>query len=365
MRRHFPWTVLILVLAAASVRAASDIDDDEDVLLYPTSAWLDGKEWKAEIHGRIYEPEPDSIKRAGIVKVLEKVVGTGGSEDERRRFDYIARLFLVDDEEDQELQVRIGGTVYDAGESEGNGHFAETLKLSADEAARMRHGPATKDGWTSFTAVTGDDDKRVFAGRFAWFDAEGLSVVSDVDDTIRITEVRDRDKMLKNTFFRPFQAAPGMADLYKRFAAKGTAFHLVSGSPWQLYEPLAAWHAEAGFPGGTWHLKHYRLTDKSVLNLFADQESFKKPMIERLMKRYPKRRFVLVGDSGEADPEIYGKLARDHQDQVLAVFIRNVTDEKADNERFKAAFAPLEGKPHALFADPKELDAQVKDLLRE
>lgn len=365
MRRLRLCAPVLLLLAAVSARAASDIDADEDVLLYPTSAWLDGEEWKAAIHGRIYEPEPNSIKRAAVVKVLEEVVGTGETEDERKRFDYIARLFLVDDEEDQEIQVRIGETVHDAGESEGNGHFAETLKFAADEAARLRHGPATKDGWTSFTAVTDDDDKRVFAGHFAWIDAEGLSVVSDVDDTIRITEVRDRDAMLKNTFYLPFQAAPGMADLYKRFAAQGAAFHLVSGSPWQLYQPLAAWHAEAGFPAATWHLKYYRLTDKSVLNLFADQESFKKPMIERLMKRYPKRRFVLIGDSGEADPEIYGKLARENKDQVIAVFIRNVTEEKADNERFKAAFAGLDGKPHALFTDVKELDAQVKELLKE
>lgn len=365
MHRPYRWAVFFLLLAAAPARAASDIDDDEEVLLYPSCAWPDGKDWKVEIHGRIYEPEADSIKRKAAVKLLEKIVGTGETEDERKRFDYIARLFLVDDEDGQDMQVRIGGAVHDAGESEGNGHFAETLRFAGDEAARLRHGPATKDGWTSFTAVTGKEDKRVFAGRFAWIGAEGLSVVSDIDDTIRITEVRDRGKMLKNTFFRPFQAAPGMADLYQRFAAKGAVFHIVSGTPWQLYEPLAAWHAEAGFPAATWHLKHYRLTDKSVLNLFSDQESFKKPQIERLMKRYPKRRFVLVGDSGQEDPEIYGKLAREHKDSVAAVFIRNVTDEKPDNERFKAAFAALEGKPHALFADVKELDAQAKDLLKE
>ena len=62
----------------------------------------------------------------------------------------------------------------------------------------------------------------------AWGHSHGVPtrVISDIDDTVKITEVRDRHAMLRNTFLREFQPVPGMADFYQTLArSNGAAFH--------------------------------------------------------------------------------------------------------------------------------------------
>ena len=54
------------------------------------------------------------------------------------------------------------------------------------------------------------------------------------------------------------------------------------------------------------------------------QNQYKTGVIERILADFPRRRFLLVGDSGEQDPEIYGAIARKHPEQVERIFIRNV-----------------------------------------
>jgi len=44
--------------------------------------------------------------------------------------------------------------------------------------------------------------------------AEGVSIISDIDDTIRVSNVADRAALLRGTFVEPFAAVPRMAELY-------------------------------------------------------------------------------------------------------------------------------------------------------
>ena len=90
-------------------------------------------------------------------------------------------------------------------------------------------------------------------------------------------------------------------------------------------------------------------------DLFSDAGQGKRKAIERLLQAYPRRRFVLVGDSGEGDPEIYGAIARQFPGRVSAIFIRDVTDEAADGPRYRQAFAGLESVTWQLFTDPAVL----------
>ena len=94
-----------------------------------------------------------------------------------------------------------------------------------------------------------------FAGVVHFPSPQGVSVISDIDDTIKISEVKDRKLLLQNTFFRPFQAVPGVPDKYRQWAEAGVAFSSVSASPWQLYDPLANFFRQVGFPHATFHLK--------------------------------------------------------------------------------------------------------------
>jgi phosphatidate phosphatase APP1 len=61
----------------------------------------------------------------------------------------------------------------------------------------------------------------------------------------------------------------------------------------------------------------------------------KSAAIRKLMKAFPMRRFVLVGDSRERDPEIYAKLCRQFPNQVLAIYIREWEDRPMSPERME------------------------------
>ena len=74
-----------------------------------------------------------------------------------------------------------------------------------------------------------------------------------------------------------------------------------------------------------------------------------------LIGRFPNRRFVLVGDSGERDPEIYAALARKHPQQIIRVWIRDVTGEPAGAERYEKAFRDLPVESWQVFAAPEDL----------
>jgi phosphatidate phosphatase APP1 len=144
--------------------------------------------------------------------------------------------------------------------------------------------------------------------------------------------------LLRNSFLREFKAVDGMAKMYQQLASRGATFHYVSASPWQLYPPLSEFMAKDSFPAGSFHMKYFRLKDRSALQMLASQNKYKPAVIEKILADFPKRRFILVGDSGEQDPEIYGELARKFPRQVAKILVRDVQDLSSYDERFKKAF---------------------------
>ena len=342
----------------------SDINSDETVVFYPTCAHLstDGKTWTVPVHGVIYEPEEDSTRRGLLVDAIRRTLAVDAESPEGEIFQQRVRLFLVDNERGKNISIRLGGQVYKAGMSGANGHFSQTLQLPAAETDRLLEKRPADGGWLKFEAITRRNDPRRFTGRVQLIGRRGLSIISDIDDTIKHTQVRDHKAVLRNTFLRKFEPVPGMPELYRDFAANGAAFHYVSGSPWQLYPALTALFGTNGYPLGSFHLKHFRLKDSSALNLLLSQEKTKTEAIEPILAAFPGRRFIMIGDSGEQDPEIYGKIARKHPKQVVAVCIRNVTSEKPDNERFRKAMAGLGDTRSILFEKADELRPLVDEL---
>ena len=193
---------------------------------------------------------------------------------------------------------------------------------------------------------------------------QGLSIISDIDDTIKHSQVGDRQAVLANTFLREFQPVPGMPELYREWAQQGIVFHYVSGSPWQLYLPLAEFFSAQQLPVGSVDLKYFRLKDPSALGLLQSQEDTKMRAIEPILQAFPQRRFVLIGDSGEQDPEIYTRIARTHRQQIVAIFIRNVTQEQADNARISPLRQGLDNVRFQLFDGPAELRPIVEEIGR-
>ncbi len=64
--------------------------------------------------------------------------------------------------------------------------------------------------------------------------SHGISVISDIDDTIKISQVLSKRRLLKHTFYSYFKPVDGMSELYQKWYEQNCQFHYVSASPWQL-----------------------------------------------------------------------------------------------------------------------------------
>jgi len=330
---------------------------DEEIEFYPTLGQrAPGSDaWRLEIHGCVFEPEKRRLTLAALREALD-LQDVELTPAEAKIFNDRARLFLVDHERGKGVFVRIGEKVLYVGKSSADGHFQGEILLHGSEIRHLRSSVSSGNWRIHVMAELPPGDAREFAGDVVLLDDTGLSVVSDIDDTIKITQVRDRRATLRNTFLLPFEPAPGMARLYQDLVeSHRTEFHYVSASPWQLYSPLAEFTRTNGFPSGTFALKKFRWKDRSFPSLFAHPEKYKSAVIEPLLKRFPHRRFVFIGDSGERDPEIYATLARQYPGQVVCVLIRDVSDEPADAERYHKTFSGLPREMWQVFHSPAEL----------
>jgi len=340
-----------LLVSALFLRAA-ELKPDERVVLYPALASPVAKGWEMELHGIVFEPE----RRRLMVGTLCKVLGIDEESltpAEMAIFNERCRYFLVDNERGKRLTAALGGDSLAFGTSAADGHFHSRHLWKTNQAdwrPRIRNGVLTEN-----VSFQGAQD-RIVPLEIHFLKGQGISVISDIDDTIKVSEVLDKSALLKNTFCRPFKPVDDMAGVYRGWkTSHGAQFHYVTASPWQLYVPLSDFTRSNNFPAGTWHMKDFRVKDRSVLDLFTSPERYKPGVIEPLLRKFPKRQFVLVGDSGEKDPEIYGALARKHPAQIRRILIRDVTGESAESVRYTKAFARLPRGLWQIFKQPREI----------
>ena len=163
-------------------------------------------------------------------------------------------------------------------------------------------------------------------------EAKGVSLISDIDDTIKHSAIsKGAKEIFKNTFIRELEdlTIQGVKEWYSKLFALGVKLHYVSNSPWQLYPLLRSYFSLAGLPPGSFHLKQY---SGMLQGIFEPAAERKRGSLERIMADFPERRFILVGDSGEADLEVYTEVVTANPGRVLGVFIRDVTT--AEKKKF-------------------------------
>jgi len=175
-------------------------------------------------------------------------------------------------------------------------------------------------------------------------------VVSDFDDTLAVTNVVKGTQLVKAALMEDEMSQPvveGMAEFYgclKDDKPARPGFALVSGSPAQYTGRVRQFLSAHGFPVFGLYLR-----DLSPATL----KNYKQPVIRELLKEMPNQ-VVLVGDSGEHDPEVYAQMNQEFPGRVKAIYIRDAGHAE-DPKRFEGM---------TLFKQPKEaaLDAVKKGL---
>jgi hypothetical protein len=319
-------------------------------MLFDTAAHFDPARqlWVLPLHAWVYQPQTSTVRKGAIAALLKRTYGLEATAQNARFFDARINLLLADNKRgrrpdvtvmrDELLKPSLSVTLPPTGP---NGHVRQNLTVSAEPGDRLNLRPKARPDAFQATAHL--------------IPPVGVSVICDIDDTVKDSGVLDKRRLWESTFFKPFSAVPGMAPLVKRLAGKEAAVHYVSSSPWHLYQPLRSWLSADGFPVSSLHLKHIRLKDSTILDILKSPEETKPPIISALLKRYPERTFILVGDSGEKDPEVYGAIARTFTKQVTRILIRRAPGGPSGAARFEQAFAGLPRDLWQVFDDPSQV----------
>ncbi|MBM4077119.1 MAG: DUF2183 domain-containing protein [Planctomycetes bacterium] len=261
------------------------------------------------------------------------------------------------------IQIQLGDTEYFVGESDYMGLFRGVIAVSNEQIESILGSRPEHGKWLTFRSADRSRFEDVPEGQLQLIESTGISIISDVDDTIKHSNVPNRRDLFRNTFIRNFVPVAGMPELYRVCAAEGAAFHFVSGSPWQLFEPLQEFLKTEGYPSGSFHLKRFRIRDSAKKLRPSPQKAHKRAAIEPLLDAFPKRRFILIGDSGEQDSEIYSGIVRDWPNQVVGIFIRAIRGESRTDVRFQTTFATVDPDRWFIYRDPCEIAERVTSLV--
>ena len=160
-------------------------------------------------------------------------------------------------------------------------------------------------------------------------DAE-YGIISDIDDTIIRTGATNLLAMGKTVLLSNAKTRlpyAGVTEFYKalqlgRNGKRNNPFFYVSSSPWNLYDLLVDFMDHNEIPAGPLLLRDFGIQSDSFVS--GDYLSHKFKEISQVLDTYPYMPFVLVGDSGEQDPEIYYEVVKQYPGRILAVYIRDV-----------------------------------------
>lgn len=207
-----------------------------------------------------------------------------------------------------------------------------------------------------------EQQERVFCGQVQLPREPRLLVVSDLDDTVVHTGANRLLKYWRTVLFNnagtriPFG---GVASFYRGLQAgtdgapRNPIFYL-SASPWNFYDLFEHFLALHDIPAGTLLLTDLGIDERKLVR--PAHRDHKGESLRRVLSDFPDVPVVLIGDSGQCDPEIYAELAREQPDRIAAIYIRDITAAARDRQvdRIAAQLREL-GVPLCRVAD--SLDA--------
>lgn len=330
---------------------------------YPAYGYRDKTDagyWVVSLRVWVFKPR-DFIVDDVAVELFERKLDAEFNAAEREVLKGRIANFIADDDSFERVEFWFEGGEDEVHRFEertdSNGLVEQTFRFPADRLEPLRDAR----GWLTYVARSNDVETR---GRVRLLEPEGVSVVSDIDDTIKVTNVpAGTETVLRRSFLMDFEAASythkaegkeaakrQMRELYwelhDQHAAADVAFHYVSGSPWQLFKLLDDFLVRRadGFPEGTFHMKSLRknLTDPDTWTDLFGLAQGKKATLEQkirqiteLMINLPRRRFILIGDSGEMDPEVFLSMYEMFRDRVERIIIRDVVGERLKHPKIE------------------------------
>ncbi len=318
------------------MKRGKSIREKDEVVFFPTAARWDERNqaWDVSIDGAVFDPCKVKMRKKLMIRLLRRFMNVSADHLDCDLFRERIRPFTANALKGREVRVRFGSHEIELEKrTKRNGHFTSSFYLDPDQVDSLVEEGAVTNRVLNYELVLDDRDERVFCGRVHLLLPQGKSVISDVDDTIKHTQVGNASELLKNTFLREFREIEGMPQLFQKWNSGGIDFHFVSASPWQLISPLHQFLQAKQFPEGTFNLRTFRWRDQVLRRVLSDRRVGKAKIIRKFIQRFPERSYVLIGDSAERDPELYAHLAEKYQKQIKAIYIRQAPGFEMTNFR--------------------------------
>ncbi|SDZ30112.1 Phosphatidate phosphatase APP1 [Herbiconiux ginsengi] len=185
-------------------------------------------------------------------------------------------------------------------------------------------------GWHTITMQTEGSDA-VEAPIYIVAPGTDFGVVCDIDDTVMVTVLPRPFLAFWNTFVLDEHAripTPGMAVFLERMMTEhpGAPVIYLSTGAWNVAPTLSRFLSRNLYPRGPLLLTDWGPTHD---RFFRSGREHKETNLRRLAAEFPDIRWVLIGDDGQHDEEIYGEFALDHPDHVRAIAIRQLSTSEA------------------------------------
>ncbi|MGB3541510.1 phosphatase domain-containing protein [Rubrivirga sp.] len=302
--------------------------------------------------------------RPGCVRLRGRVLG-GQSAEPRSGAPVwstvwrTARRFVTDDVPGARVEVTVGDVIVEA-TSDVDGYFEAALEVEVCPSSL----------WRSATArvldPASDDDAHAYV-QVPTADAQFV-VVSDLDDTVLEAEAPHALRLawrVLSSSAETRRTLPGVRTLYRALVTDDgqpvNPLVYVSDSPWDLYEHLTGALEHHGIPRGALHLRD--LNENPMSWLDPDAHAHKLSAIGDVLDTYPDLDAVLIGDSGQKDPEVYQQIVARHAGRVRAVLIRHVAGPRREREVCQIARdVEMRGTAMRVFSDSAEGARAVVEL---
>ncbi|MEE9343337.1 MAG: App1 family protein [Gammaproteobacteria bacterium] len=330
----------------------SPLKQDESVIFFPSCAnkLTDGC-WNVPVRAWVFELEENSLERrlgSHILAELLEIFEVTEEQAHSAIFKERIKWFLVDNERNKRITFSLGRDKFTMPRSCPNGHTRLTFSLADDN---------TND-WCSFQSLATVYSRKTFTGEVEFVSERGLSVISDIDDTLKISNVPDKQALLKNIFFNKYKPVAGMPELYQNLLDKNASFHYLSASPWALYPSLKPF-LDTFYPKGSILLRHFRVLDSSFIKFFMSSQQYKTDAIRYMLRRFPHRNFMLIGDSSEKDPEIFAGIYTEFPDAISQILIRKTPGSALSKTDIEIIFQQVPDEKWVEFDQPDEIQLRV------